>query len=245
MLQWPPILAKVQPHQRVQVTKRGYGTFVLHPNQDTVEYPDLPSAMIPVPHSDILPVPQPPENVIFSDDDSDRRGQQSDDTKFEVGASSEPHLLTQGDLNDLVRDLDLSKKQSELLGSRLKDWNLLYKGTKILDQATSATCTTELFEILRLHRATQGNGVHHTDRKNVWVTLTWTPTDTIRGPIKGTHWINVRRDGTYLLNMEEFLDVEGDGAALDWRVIIVTSIVSYVRAHGEGHALELDVKLEH
>ncbi|UYV61979.1 K02A2.6-like [Cordylochernes scorpioides] len=28
MLQWPPILAKVQPHQRVQVTKRGYGTFV-------------------------------------------------------------------------------------------------------------------------------------------------------------------------------------------------------------------------
>ncbi|UYV72404.1 Transposase [Cordylochernes scorpioides] len=28
MLQWPPILAKVQPHQRVQVTKRDSGTFV-------------------------------------------------------------------------------------------------------------------------------------------------------------------------------------------------------------------------
>ncbi|UYV73809.1 MAGI3 [Cordylochernes scorpioides] len=27
MLQWPPILAKVQPHQRVQVAKRGSGTF--------------------------------------------------------------------------------------------------------------------------------------------------------------------------------------------------------------------------
>ncbi|UYV75445.1 K02A2.6-like [Cordylochernes scorpioides] len=27
MLQWPPILAKVQPHQRVQVTKRGSGIF--------------------------------------------------------------------------------------------------------------------------------------------------------------------------------------------------------------------------
>ncbi|UYV65570.1 hypothetical protein LAZ67_3004741 [Cordylochernes scorpioides] len=27
MLQWPPILAKIQPHQRVQVTKRGSGTF--------------------------------------------------------------------------------------------------------------------------------------------------------------------------------------------------------------------------
>ncbi|UYV69945.1 K02A2.6-like [Cordylochernes scorpioides] len=44
---------------------------------------------------------EPPENVIFSDDDSDRREQQSNDTHFEAGASSEPHLLTQGDLNDL------------------------------------------------------------------------------------------------------------------------------------------------
>ncbi|UYV72104.1 hypothetical protein LAZ67_9001822 [Cordylochernes scorpioides] len=96
----------------------------------TVEYPDLPSAMRPVPHSDILPVPQPPENIIFGDDDSDRREQQLDDTKFEAGASSEPHLLTQGDMNDLVRDLDLSKKQSEPLGSGLKGWNLLHKGTK-------------------------------------------------------------------------------------------------------------------
>ncbi|UYV81448.1 hypothetical protein LAZ67_20001231 [Cordylochernes scorpioides] len=96
-----------------------------------VEYPDLHSAMRPVPHSDILPVPQPPENVTFSDNDSDRREQQSNDTNFEAAASSEPHLLTQGDMNDLVRDLDLSKKQSEPLGSRLKGWNLLHKGTKI------------------------------------------------------------------------------------------------------------------
>ncbi|UYV77381.1 hypothetical protein LAZ67_15000800 [Cordylochernes scorpioides] len=61
----------------------------------------------------------------------DRQEQQWDDTNFEAGALSEPHLLTQGDLNDLVRDLDLSKKQSELLGSRLKGWNLLHKGTKV------------------------------------------------------------------------------------------------------------------
>ncbi|UYV71963.1 hypothetical protein LAZ67_9001368 [Cordylochernes scorpioides] len=105
-------------------------TGITSKSRHTVEYPDLPSAMRPVPHSDILPVPQIPENVIFSDDDSDRREQQSNDTNFEVGASSEPHLLTKGDLNDLVRDLDLSKKQSELLGSRLKGWNLLHEDTK-------------------------------------------------------------------------------------------------------------------
>ncbi|UYV67605.1 hypothetical protein LAZ67_5001353 [Cordylochernes scorpioides] len=42
--------------------------------------------MRPVPHSDILPVSQPPENVIFSDDELDRREQQSDDTNFEADA---------------------------------------------------------------------------------------------------------------------------------------------------------------
>ena len=57
-------------------------------------------------------------------DSSDRH-----DPSFEI--SNEPHLLTQGDLNDLVRDLHLSKNQAELLGSQLKGWNLLDRGTKV------------------------------------------------------------------------------------------------------------------
>ncbi|UYV78658.1 hypothetical protein LAZ67_16002311 [Cordylochernes scorpioides] len=76
-------------------------TGITSKSRHAVEYPDLPSAMRPVPHSDILLVPQPSENVIFSDDDSDRREQQWDDTNFEAGSLSELHLLTQGDLNDL------------------------------------------------------------------------------------------------------------------------------------------------
>lgn len=39
-----------------------------------------------------------------------------------------PSLFTQGELNDLVRDLSLSKIDSELLGSRLKAKNLLSPG---------------------------------------------------------------------------------------------------------------------
>jgi len=35
-------------------------------------------------------------------------------------SSNEPHLLTQGDLNGIVRDLKLSKKQAEFLGYMLK-----------------------------------------------------------------------------------------------------------------------------
>jgi len=54
--------------------------------------------------------------------------EEQDDATFETSTSScEPHLLTQGELNDLVRDLKLSKKQAELLGSRLRGWNLLQK----------------------------------------------------------------------------------------------------------------------
>ena len=35
-------------------------------------------------------------------------------------SSNELHLLTQRNLNDIIYDMNLSKKQAELLGSRLK-----------------------------------------------------------------------------------------------------------------------------
>ena len=40
-------------------------------------------------------------------------------------------MITQIELNDLIRDLNLSKEKSEILGSRLQEWNLLVKETKI------------------------------------------------------------------------------------------------------------------
>jgi hypothetical protein len=105
-------------------------------SKHTIKYPDLPSAMRPVSHSEDFPVPQHPENVTFSDDDSDSEVIQEvenpfHDPNFEVSISSEPHLLIQGDLNDLVRHLNLSTKQSELLEPRLKEWNLLHINTKV------------------------------------------------------------------------------------------------------------------
>jgi hypothetical protein len=65
----------------------------------------------------------------FSDNNSDSEedhGEQEGgnvecDPTFEaISSSSDHHLLTQGHLNDLLRDLNLSKKQAEFLGSRLK-----------------------------------------------------------------------------------------------------------------------------
>ena len=79
-----------------------------------------------------LIVPKPPTNMTlsdseWSDEDVGQANNNMDCDPILAGASSsdEPHLLTQGGLNDIVRDLNLSKKQAELLGSRLKGWNHL------------------------------------------------------------------------------------------------------------------------
>ena len=46
-------------------------------------------------------------------------------------SGNEPHWITQEDLNDLARDLYLSKQQSGLLASRLKQWNPVQEDVRI------------------------------------------------------------------------------------------------------------------
>ena len=45
------------------------------------------------------------------------------------------HLITTKDFNDLIRDLNLTRNKAELLGSRLKQQNLLVD-VHIMDQRT-------------------------------------------------------------------------------------------------------------
>lgn len=107
-------------------------------NRKSIQYPNLPSAIRPVLHDDNLPIPKPPADCTLEssdDNDDDERAVAEEmdtggDPDFQT-SESYPHLITQPDLNDLVRDLNLSKLQSELLGSRLQEWNLLAPGTKI------------------------------------------------------------------------------------------------------------------
>jgi len=113
-------------------------TGVTAKSKHSVQYPNLPSAMRPVPHSAELPVPKPPTNMTLSDSESSDEdvGQANSNMDCDptfAGAcfSNESYVLTQGDLNDIVCDLSLSKKQAELLGFRLKGWNLLHQDTKV------------------------------------------------------------------------------------------------------------------
>ena len=91
----------------------------------------MQSAIRPVPHSEIIPVPEPPVNVCFeSRDEESCSTKENNDYDLKL-SSNKPHLISQGELNDLVKDLNLSKNQVELLGSKLQGWNLLYKKYKI------------------------------------------------------------------------------------------------------------------
>lgn len=44
---------------------------------------------------------------------------------------SSHHNIIQAEINDFIRDLNLSQTDSELLASRLQDWNLCEKSVKI------------------------------------------------------------------------------------------------------------------
>jgi hypothetical protein len=104
-------------------------------SKHSIQYLSLPSAVRPVLHSQDLPFPKPPEKWTIDDDSSDDEPipmeQDITDPDFQPSTSNEPHLISQGELNDLVRDLNLSKSRAELLGSRLQGWNLLQKNTNI------------------------------------------------------------------------------------------------------------------
>ena len=106
--------------------------------QTYFQYPNLPSATRPVPHSAQLPAPKPPTNMTPSDSESSdedvgqaNNNMDCDPTFAGASSSNKPHLLTQRSLNDIGRDLKLLKEQDELLGSRLKGWNLLRQETKL------------------------------------------------------------------------------------------------------------------
>jgi len=99
----------------------------------------IPSAIRPVPHTEDLPVPVPLQQYILDSDDKptekrEKTPQPSTSTYDNFTAdlqSNEFHRITQEELNDLIRDLDLPKCKDELLGSRLQQWNLVKENVRI------------------------------------------------------------------------------------------------------------------
>jgi hypothetical protein len=103
-----------------------------------IDYPNIPSAMKTVPHGEDLPVPEPPKeynlNSEMEEEDTEKTGphkQEPTDPDLQDPASESPHKLTQNELNDLVRDLELPEVKTKQLASRIKQWKYLDEGVKI------------------------------------------------------------------------------------------------------------------
>ncbi|GBM45911.1 hypothetical protein AVEN_211973-1 [Araneus ventricosus] len=97
-------------------------------SKHTIQHPNIPSAVRPVPHNESLPIPEPPKTYTLQPEtDLENFKPQpgpSTSTNDEESPADlvhrQPHLVTQPELNDLVRDLELPKSKPQLLGSRLQ-----------------------------------------------------------------------------------------------------------------------------
>jgi hypothetical protein len=87
-------------------------------NKEVILYPNLPLVLRPVVHGPEVPVSQPTEILEVASTNSS-------DEEFQCHTE----FFTQSELNDVIRNLGLPKVKAELLGSRLKQKNLLAAGT--------------------------------------------------------------------------------------------------------------------
>ena len=100
-------------------------------NKSKIEYPNTPSAIRPMPHSAEIPVPVF-EQVPHLEDLSDAEERSdSNDADFDIYEDPVRRGFDQHELNNLARDLSLSKKASEILASRLNEKNLFEQGVKV------------------------------------------------------------------------------------------------------------------
>src|SRR6218665_1031278 len=115
----------------VNPTKRRTGK-----NAPQIVYPDIPVYIAPVPHCPELPVPTPPKRNQPSSGDSSKSDSEKDigdpDYVFTDALRREGHIY-QKDVNDLIRDLGLTKSNAELLISRLKQC-MLDESVQVTDQ---------------------------------------------------------------------------------------------------------------
>ena len=92
-----------------------------------IEYKNLDSARRPIPHDDEMPVPTPPKDKIVSINDetvceeaiSEGESASGDPQYTPDITETDLEPFSQEELNDLIRNLSLSKEKAELLSSRL------------------------------------------------------------------------------------------------------------------------------
>lgn len=103
------------------------------PDRNRVKYPTVDSVEKPVAHSEGLPLPVSPNfqtSISMETTASPEDGSTNIETPVDW-RHQQRGMMTQEQLNDLARDLNLSKIEAELMGSRLQQYSCLAPGVKI------------------------------------------------------------------------------------------------------------------
>lgn len=107
-------------------------------NKNKIEYPTCQSASKPIPYDDSYALPITPNQAVKEKLQADNDKKLAEDLLtlkdpdyIPEEDPDDPHMIDQAELSDLIRDLNLTKQKSELLASRLLQWNLLKTGTKV------------------------------------------------------------------------------------------------------------------
>jgi len=83
--------------------------------------------------------PEPPDNFAMYSDDEDSVSSNSEeqqpsasrDADYLPRTDTSNHKITEGELNELIGDLELPKNKAELLAPMLQQWNLLQRPVKV------------------------------------------------------------------------------------------------------------------
>ena len=99
------------------------------------KYPNLVSAWRPIPHCETVPVSQsshlPDMTTNWNDVHESLESSCDSGSSVYDGSSTIPEQISQEELSNLIRDLNLSQNGSEILASSLKDKNSLSAGTTV------------------------------------------------------------------------------------------------------------------
>ena len=115
----------------VDPTKRRIGK-----NAPQIVYPGIPSSISPVSRATNFHSPEE-GSAIFRRQQQVRREEDIGEPDYgfiDAVEERRPYFPNQKDINDLIRDLGLTKSNAELLTSRLKQWNLLDESMHVTDQ---------------------------------------------------------------------------------------------------------------
>ena len=101
--------------------QQDYTGYTTAKKKKLIVYLNLQSATHPVNHSKELPVPKPPNQEMLSSSSVDECSSDESVQLSDLESKRKPMPFSQKALNDLCKDLYLTKDKSELLASRLNN----------------------------------------------------------------------------------------------------------------------------